>query len=47
MKTLYYTAEFEAAAESQNLAPIPLGSLIRLNGICLTESGDDGKFKSL
>jgi len=42
-----FTAEFEAPNENMALSSIPIGSDLRLNGICMTETAEDGKFKSL
>lgn len=42
-----FTAEKETAGPSSFLGAIPIGSLVEVRGICLLESGDDGKIKSI
>jgi signal transduction histidine kinase len=42
-----FTAEAETPAENTGLNSIPFGSRIEVSGVCLTESGDDFRFKSL
>jgi signal transduction histidine kinase len=42
-----FTAEAETPAADPPLASIPIGSRVEVSGVCLTESGDDGRFKSL
>jgi signal transduction histidine kinase len=42
-----FTAEVETADKNMALASVPIGSRIEVSGVCLTESGDDGRFKSL
>lgn len=44
---LYYTAVVETPAADPYLEAIPIGSRIKARGICMTQNGDDGKFKSL
>ena len=44
---LSFTAESETPVEDSRLTGIPIGSRIEVSGVCLTESGDDGRFKSL
>jgi signal transduction histidine kinase len=46
-QNLYFTAEAETPGEDTKLASIPIGSRVEVSGVCLTEIGDDGKFKSL
>jgi signal transduction histidine kinase len=46
-ENLSFTAEAETPDEDPNLSSIPIGSRIEVSGICLTESGTDGRFKSL
>ena len=43
----FFTAEKDTAEANSFLAAIPLGSLVEASGICLLESGDDGKTKSM
>ena len=43
----YFTAEAETPTADSNLEAIPMGSRVKVSGICLTETGEDGKFKSL
>jgi signal transduction histidine kinase len=43
---LTFTAETEAPEALQDLAPLPLGGTIEVSGVCLTESGEDGKTRS-
>lgn len=42
-----FTAEKDTSEPNSLLDAIPIGSLVEINGICLLESGDDGKIKSL
>ena len=42
-----FVAERDTSASSGFLTGIPIGSLVAADGICLLESGDDGKIKSL
>jgi signal transduction histidine kinase len=42
-----FTAEAETPEASPPLASIPIGSRVEVSGVCLTESGDDRRFKSL
>jgi len=42
-----FVAEKDSPAQNSFLTAIPIGSLVEVNGICLLESGDDGKIKSL
>jgi signal transduction histidine kinase len=42
-----FTAERDTAEPNSLLAAIPIGSLVEADGICLLDSGDDGKIKSL
>lgn len=44
---LLFTAEKETTAQNTFLASIPIGSVVEVSGICLLESGEDGKIKSL
>ncbi len=46
---LVFTAEFQTPEreEAAELTGIPIGSFVEVSGICLTESGDDGKMNSL
>jgi len=44
---LVFTAEVQTPDKQAELTAIPIGSFVRVSGICLTESGDDGKMKSL
>jgi signal transduction histidine kinase len=44
---LLFTAERDTSEPNQMLASIPLGSLVEISGICLLESGSDGKIKSV
>ena len=44
---LTFTAEIETPAANANLESIPVGSRIEVRGICLTDTGDGGRFKSL
>ncbi|HWF18853.1 MAG TPA: histidine kinase [Verrucomicrobiae bacterium] len=44
---LYFTGVAETPAADANLEAIPLGSRMEVRGICMTQSGEDGKFKSL
>ncbi len=44
---LSFTAEAATPEPDPNLSAIPIGSQIEVSGVCLTESGDDGRFKSL
>ncbi|HEX3797771.1 MAG TPA: histidine kinase [Verrucomicrobiae bacterium] len=46
-ENLSFTAEAETSTEESQLSTIPIGGRIEVSGICLTESGDDGRFKSL
>lgn len=46
-ENLSFTAEVTAPQENPHLMSIPIGSLIEVCGVCHTQSGDDGKFKSL
>ena len=41
------TAEHEDASPDTALNAIPLGSTVEVSGVCVTESGEDGKLKSL
>jgi signal transduction histidine kinase len=41
-----FVAEKDTSAPNGFLTGIPIGSLVEANGICLLESGDDGKIKS-
>jgi signal transduction histidine kinase len=45
--SLVFTAEVETPAQEAELTGIPIGSSVEVSGVCLTESGDDGKMKSL
>jgi signal transduction histidine kinase len=42
-----FTAEKDTSEPNSLLDAIPIGSLVEINGICLLESSDDGKIKSL
>jgi signal transduction histidine kinase len=42
-----FTAEKDTSGPSSFLTAIPIGSLVEVRGICLLESGDDGKIKSI
>ncbi|MDB6017158.1 MAG: integral rane sensor signal transduction histidine kinase [Pedosphaera sp.] len=42
-----FTAEKETADQSGFLASLPIGSLVEVSGICLLESSDAGKTKSI
>jgi signal transduction histidine kinase len=42
-----FTAEAETPTTDPDLESIPIGSRIEVRGVCLTENGDDEKFKSL
>ena len=44
---LLFTAEQENAGQSSFWASIPIGSMVEVSGICLLESSEDGKIKSL
>ena len=44
---LVFTAEAETPEQEAELTGIPIGSFVEVSGICLTESADDGKMKSL
>jgi signal transduction histidine kinase len=41
-----FTAETEVPEATADLAGLPLGGTIQVNGVCFTESGEDGKAKS-
>jgi signal transduction histidine kinase len=43
----YFTAEAETPVANVQLEAIPIGSQIRVRGVCIAETADDGKFKSL
>ncbi len=42
-----FTAEVQTPDQDAQLNSIPIGSVVEVSGVCLTESGDDGKMKSL
>jgi signal transduction histidine kinase len=42
-----FTAEDEAAADAPALTSLPIGSTVAVNGICLLQSAEDGKTKSI
>ncbi|MDB6068157.1 MAG: hypothetical protein JWR26_4365 [Pedosphaera sp.] len=42
-----FTAVIEEPGDGANLASIPIGGIIEVSGVCVTESADDGKIKSL
>ena len=42
-----FVAEKDMSAQNSFLTAIPIGSLVEVSGICLLESSDDGKIKSL
>jgi len=42
-----FTAEKNTSDENSFLTAIPIGSLVEVTGICVLESGDDGKIKSV
>ncbi|MDB6112690.1 MAG: integral rane sensor signal transduction histidine kinase [Pedosphaera sp.] len=44
---LLFTAEREEPEQAANLAAIPIGSMVEVRGICLTEADEEGKFKTL
>ncbi len=44
---LLFTAERDTSEPNPMLASIPIGSLVEVSGICLLESGSDGKIKSV
>ncbi|MGH7990871.1 MAG: sensor histidine kinase, partial [Limisphaerales bacterium] len=44
---LVFTAEKEAAEQNSFLTSIPIGSMVEVSGICLLQSEEDGKIKSL
>ncbi|MDB6017153.1 MAG: hypothetical protein JWR19_1642 [Pedosphaera sp.] len=44
---LIFTAEWDEPSPNASLAAIPIGSTVEVIGICLTDTDDDGKFKSL
>ena len=44
---LLFTAEKEAADQDSYLASIPIGSVVEVSGICLLQSADEGKNKSV
>lgn len=44
---LLFTAERATTGQSPFLASIPIGSMVEVSGICLLQSGEDGKIKSL
>ncbi len=44
---LVFTAEKEAAGEDAFLRSIPIGSTVEVSGICLLQSTEDGKIKSV
>ena len=44
---LLFTAEKETTRQSSLLASIPIGSVVEVSGICLLQSGEDGKITSL
>jgi len=44
---LVFTAEKEPAADDSSLASIPVGSTVAVSGICLLQSAEDGKAKSV
>lgn len=45
--SLVFTAEIETSEQEAELTGIPIGSTLEVSGVCLTESGDDGKMRSL
>lgn len=45
--SVVFTAEVETPEQAAELTAIPIGSAVEVSGVCLTESGDDGKMKSL
>lgn len=44
---LVFTAEKRASAEDSVLSSIPIGSTVAVSGICLLQSGEDGKSKTI
>jgi signal transduction histidine kinase len=44
---MVFTAEIEKSAEGGRTASVPIGSLLEVSGIALTESGEDGKVSGL
>ena len=44
---LVFTAEKEGAAEDSFLTSIPIGSILEVNGVCLLQTSEDGKTKSM
>jgi signal transduction histidine kinase len=44
---MVFTAEIEKSTEHGRTASIPIGSLLEVSGIALTESGEDGKVSGL
>jgi signal transduction histidine kinase len=42
-----FTAEKETADQDAFLSSIPIGSIVEVSGICLLQSADDGKIKSI
>ena len=41
-----FTAELATAQKNSDLLSIPIGSVVEVSGVCLTEIGDDGKVAS-
>ncbi len=46
-ENLLFTAEAELPENSAALAAIPIGSTLKVTGVCFTQSGEDKKLKSL
>jgi signal transduction histidine kinase len=44
---LVFTAEREGVAEESDLTSLPIGSTVQVSGICLLQSAEDGKTKSI
>lgn len=44
---LTFTAQYEGPQTDTQPASIPIGSRIEVSGVCLTENGEDGRFKTL